>query len=265
MQMPFDLDPDLLLLSAKKLLSLALLPPLAPMLVVLAGLLLARRGRRGGPAIVWAGLLAMYALSTPAGVGWMLAGLETTPPLSAEAARRAQAIVILAGGQRRHAPEFGGPTINALSLERLRYGARLARQTGLPVLLSGGTLREEFAEAQLMREALLQDFGIAAQWTESTSRDTRENARNSALALGREGIARILLVTHAAHMPRARAEFAAAGLEVIAAPTAWQSAPGGEALELRDFVPTPRAAFSGWYATHEWLGLLALRLRPSGP
>ena len=57
-------------------------------------------------------------------------------------------------------------------------------------------------------------------------------------------------------MARARSEFEAAGLEVVAAPTAWLSAPS-EGFELRDFVPTPRAAFAGWYAAHEWLGRLA--------
>lgn len=255
--MPFELDPDLILLWAKKLVSLAVLPPLAPMLIILLGLWMARRGRRGGLRVAWLGLALMVLLSTPASVAWMLSGLETAPPLTMEQARRAQAIVILAGGQRRYAPEFGGPTINALSLERLRYGARLARQTGLPVLVTGGTLREQRAEAELMREALEQDFGIAVKWTEPASRDTRENARNSARTLAGTAFKRILLVTHAAHMTRAQQEFSAAGFEVIAAPTAWQSAPQDEELELRDFVPTPRAAFAGWYAAHEWLGRLA--------
>ena len=250
------LDPDLILLWAKKGLSLALLPPLAPMLVMLLGLLLARRGWRSGPAIVWLGLATMLFFTTPSSVHWMLTHLEPERPVSIEEARSAHVIVILAGGQRRHAPEFGGSTINALSLERVRYGARLARQTGLPVLVSGGTLSERQPEALLMREALEEDFGIRVRWTETNSRDTRENALNTARLLAGSEFRRVLLVTHAAHMARARSEFEAAGLEVVAAPTAWLSAPS-EGFELRDFVPTPRAAFAGWYAAHEWLGRLA--------
>ena len=254
MHMPPDID--LILLYAKKLLSVAVLPPLAPMLIILVGLWLARRGRRSGPAVVWGGLLTMYFFTMPLSVNWMLGELETSTPLTAKQAREAQAIVILAGGQRRYAPEFGGATVNALSLERLRYGARLARQTGLPVLVSGGTIRDDTAESTLMRDALERDFGVPVRWTESASRDTRENARHSAQLLANNRIGTILLVTHAAHMARASAEFEAAGLRVIAAPTAWQSAPF-DGIEPADFIPTPRAAYGGWYAAHEWLGRVA--------
>ena len=44
----------------------------------------------------------------------------------------AGAIVILSGGLRDYAPEYGGPTVNRVTLERVRYGARLARQSGEP-------------------------------------------------------------------------------------------------------------------------------------
>ena len=47
--------------------------------------------------------------------------------------------MILGGGLRRSAPEYGGDTLGRLTLERLRYGAMLAKRTGLPVMVSGGT------------------------------------------------------------------------------------------------------------------------------
>lgn len=46
-----------------------------------------------------------------------------------------------------------------------------------------------------------------------------ENARFSAAILAPLGVTRILLVTDAFHMPRARRAFAIAGLDPIAAPT----------------------------------------------
>lgn len=49
--------------------------------------------------------------------------------------------------------------------------------------------------------------------------DTADNARLSAAMLKAEDIERIVLVTHAFHMPRARQLFAAEGLSVAAAPT----------------------------------------------
>lgn len=255
MHMPFDAD--LLLFWAKKLTALAVLPPLGPMLLIMLGLW---RGR-GGRALIWLGVAAGWFFSAPLTVGWMLGGLERPAPLQLEALRQAGAIVILAGGQRRFAPEYGGATVNSYSLERIRYGARLARASGLPILVTGGTVREDRPEAELMREALVEDFGLTPRWVEREARDTRENAVNSARLLAAEGIGSVALVTHAAHMPRARRAFEQAGLAVIEAPTAWQGNPQAEEFDPLDLLPTPRAALSGWYAAHEWLGQLAYRLK----
>jgi uncharacterized SAM-binding protein YcdF (DUF218 family) len=247
------MDLPLLLFWAKKLVSLLILPPLGPLLLILAGLVLLRRRPRLGPGLAWAGLILALLLATPISVDLLLRPLENTPVLSLEAARGARAIVILGGGQRRHAPEYSGATVNRLSLERLRYGARLARRTGLPILVTGGAPTAEIPEALLMKDALERDFGLKVTWTESASRDTRDNARHSAAILRDAGLGRVLLVTHAAHMPRAAAEFRAAGLEVIPAPTAWLGGPGGNE-EVLDFAPSASAAYAGWFAAHEWLG-----------
>ena len=250
------LDPDLLLFWAKKGVALLVLPPLGPLLLILLGLLRGARGRR----LSWIGLACAWFFSAPITVGWMLAPLEAVPSPTTEQLAESQAIVILAGGQRRHAPEFGGPTVSAVSLERLRYGARLARQSGLPLLVSGGPVRDDRRpEAELMAEALADDFGLAAHWREIESRDTAENARNSAVLLAADGIHRIVLVTHAAHMARARSSFEAHGLTVVPAPTAWLGGPRGE-RGLLDLLPTPRAAYAGWFAAHEWLGRIAYAL-----
>lgn len=55
-------------------------------------------------------------------------------------------------------------------------------------------------------EALLRDeYGVSPRWVERASRDTRENARFSAVHLQAAGARRILLVTRDAHEPRTRA------------------------------------------------------------
>lgn len=257
--MQMDFPPDLVLFWLKKLAAAALLPPLGPLLLIGLGLLLAHRHRRSGLALAWLGLAAALLLATPASVGWLLRGLETAPVISAAALAQAQAIVVPGAGKRRHAPEYGGETINRLALERLRYGARLARRSGLPVLVSGGAPAGGAPEAELMRDALQQDFGVTARWVERASRDTRENARFSALQLHAAGVDTIVLVTHAAHMPRAQAEFEAAGLRVIPAPTGWFG--GADATDgVLAALPGATTAFAGWVAAHEWLGRLAYRL-----
>lgn len=254
-----DLDLALVLFWSKKLLAAAILPPLGPLLLIALGLLLLRHRPRAGRVLAWSGLATNLLLITPASVGWLARGLETAPPVSAAALRDAQAIVVLGAGKREHAPEFGGETLNRLALERVRYAALLARRTGLPLLVTGGAPTGDVPEASLMAEALEREYGVAVRWTETASRDTRENARFSAVLLQASKVQRIALVTHAAHMPRSLAEFEAAGLRVIPAPTAWLGGEDGD-LEPLDFLPGPNAAYAGWFTAHEWLGRLAYRL-----
>lgn len=255
------MEPDLALLLfwLKKLVAVAILPPVLPLMLIVPGLALLVRHRRAGLALAWTGVAFNLALITPLTVGWLVDALEPTATLSGDAARRAQAVVVLGAGKRTYAPEFGGETVNRLSLERVRYAARLARRTGLPVLVSGGAPSGDLPEAELMKAALEEDFGVQVRWIETASRDTRQNAQFSTVQLRAAGIERILLVTHAAHMARARAEFEARGLEVIPAPTAWLG--GGETGDsVLGLLPSQNTAYAGWFALHEWLGLIAYRL-----
>ncbi len=255
--MPFDIP--LILFWLKKIVAMTVLPPLGPLLLIVLGLWLARRRGGKGLGLAWLGVALTVIVSTPATTDLLLDRIEPPPRAATNRFGGAQAIVILGGGQNRNAPEYGGATVNRLTLERLRYGARLARGSGLPILVTGGAPTGEVPEASLMKTALEEDFRVPVKWTESASRDTRENARFSAALLLGRGIRHVILVTHAIHMPRAEAEFRAAGFEVTPAPTAWLGGPGGQEAVL-DFVPSPGAAYAGWLATHELLGNLAYRL-----
>lgn len=257
-----ELELTSLLFWLKKALAVAALPPLMPLLPIVAGLLLLERRPRLGRCFAWAGVVLSLALVTPASVNWLVARVEYPHALTPGAAQDAEAIVVLGAGRRKHAPEFGGDTVNRLALERLRYAARLARETGLPVLASGGAPQGGVPEAVLMQRSLREDFGINPRWLESASRDTRENARFSATHLQAAGVRSILLVTHAMHMERARAEFEAAGLRVTPAPTAWLGGGGGNGAEEQglQFIPGQNTAYAAWFALHELLGQLAYRL-----
>ena len=243
----------------KKLLTVLLLPPLAPLLLIGLGLLLMKRRPRTARLLAWGGLLLAVLLVSPEPVGWLLDDLENAPVVQPARLRKADAIVILSGGARKYAPEMGGQTVNRLTLERIRYGARLARQSGLPVLVSGGAPSGSRPEAELMKIALEEDFRVPVKWVESRSLDTRENALMSADILLPAGTRRIVLVTHAAHMRRAVAAFEGAGFEVIPAPTAFLLGRGPKD-EVLPGLPSMNAAYAGGYAAHEWLGLLAYRI-----
>jgi uncharacterized SAM-binding protein YcdF (DUF218 family) len=250
-----SLPPSFLL---KKFLSALLLPPAGWLLCIALGLLLLRRRPYLGRALAWGGLLLAWLTSTSAFVSLIIAPLEDFPVLHERDLARAEAIVILGAGAHREAPEYGGrATPTRLALERLRYGARLARDSGLPLLVSG--------ESEPMADTLRRDFGVTPRWLEGRSLDTQDNAVNTVRILAAAGIRRIVLVTHAIHMRRALAEFAQASgdIEVIPAPLGFFSRQRDDEPEpaFRDFLPGPSAAFAAWYAAHEWAGLLALRLR----
>lgn len=245
----------------KKTLSLLILPPLGPLILIAIGLLLSRKRPRAGKMLAWGGLILALALITPVSVRLLLDDLEAHPPLQVASLEHADVIVILGGGARSYAPEFGGSTVNRLTLERIRYGARLARQSGLPVMVTGGAASGEVPEGTLMKAALEEDFRVPVRWAETRSRDTRENADLCAGILLPAGLRRIVLVTHAAHMRRSVEAFEHAGFEVIPAPTAFfRDRSQGRDKEGFLELPDMNGAYAGWYAIHEWIGLLVYRL-----
>jgi uncharacterized SAM-binding protein YcdF (DUF218 family) len=211
-----------------------------------------------------------FLLSTPLPERLLFDELQIYPALmpsalASEAEGPPTAIVILAAGRRSRAREFGSNPGNDapddVSLERIRYGAFVAKQTGLPVLVSGGALlTDRLPLARLLADALQSDYGIESKWVEDRSANTAENAMRSAEILKQAGISRVLLVTHAWHMKRAVAAFSANGLTVKAAPTAFYL-PGRD-LPLKDVLdPSLTGLLMSGYAIHEIVGGVWYRLR----
>lgn len=238
-----------------KALSALLLPPLGLILISAFGLMLRRRWPRAGLALGAFALIVLTVLSTPAGALLLVIPLENrTAPLASANGTAAQAIVVLGAGRIRNAPEYGGHDIPAfVPLARLRYAAKLRRETGLPVLVTGGAPDGATeSEAVIMARSLRDDFAVPVRWIEDRSDDTVQNAAYSAAILKRDDIGRILLVTDSIHMPRARVMFEQTGLQVIPAPTAYL---GRGRLTPLDFIPGGEGLSRAHYAMHEWLGI----------
>lgn len=256
--------------GVRRLLGMLLTLPALPMLVTLAGLLLLRRLPGAGRLMAWGGLLGIWFSTSGIGAGWLAGQLEArvSPGLTAEVLAAAmdspqapQAIVILGGGAAEHPSETPATTyVRRLTLERLAHGAWVARVTGLPVLVSGGTPKRVAAsEAALMKHTLETGFRTPVRWIEELSRDTGENALYSAQILRAAGVERIILVTQAYHMPRALASFQRTGLAVLPAPHGF-AAPTQQPT-ASDFIPNGNAAALASRASHELLGQLWYRLR----
>lgn len=242
----------------KNLLGTLLLPPANGLLLL--GLAATFRKRRWAFGLAMMGGLLLFAQSLPLTASLLIATLEERAGPVLRQPAGAQAIVILGSGLRIKAVEYGGDTANERSLIRLRYGAALARQFQLPLLVSGGQPEQgSRSEAEVMADIIEQEFGGSVRWRESESKDTADNAAMSARLLQTAGIRRVVLVTQAFHMPRARRLFEAAGLEVIPGPTDFKSGPW-EPPGLFDLLPQAKALQTSYYALHEWLGILWLSL-----
>ena len=241
-------------MDAYYLIKALVLPPGAQVVAGLLGLLLLGRRRRLAVLLLAFTVLSTWLMALPAGAAWLARPFETTPPLSAPglAGSDAEAIIVLAGGAYQEGPEFAGRSdVAPLTLERIRYAARLQRQSGLPLAVSGGLVRgQPFSEAELMRAALEQDFGVPVCCIEAASRNTRENASLSADAFP---FRRIVLVTHAVHMPRAVRAFEGAGFIVVPAPMGFITRPDSE-WSAADLLPSGKAWAQSHYVIYEALG-----------
>jgi len=235
-------------------LKLLVMPPLCLYLVALAGLLLLGRKPRAGIALLATGLGLLIVLSIPLAAIALQKGLQGEPPRGDFDVGDAQAIVVLGADASPFAPEYGGKSVGPSTLERLRYGALLARRSGLPLLVTAGLPgRLEPALAPSMAAVLEQEFGVSARWIEPRAANTRENAQFSAEILEPLGLTRIVLVTHAWHLPRALAAFEAAGLETRGAGTGWREF--GD-VDWRAWMPSARGLRESSWAVHEWIGRL---------
>lgn len=209
------------------------LPPVPFLLLALIGAGVVRKRRWLGWTFVWIAVAGIWFSATVGGAQAITRWLLEPPPalnfdrvreLKAEVAGGAAAIVVLGGGLENFAPEYGVGNLTDQSVERLRYGIWLARQSGLPLAFAGGVGRAQRAETQsearVAARIAAEEFGLPLKWVEDRSRDTRENAERTVALLQPEGVRHLILVTHGWHMPRALRAFAAAGpaLHLEAAP-----------------------------------------------
>ena len=203
------------------------------------------------------GIAQLLLFSLPIVSNALMASLENQypPQKTLWKQQTAQAIVVLGGGRNDRAVEYGGITVSNAEMERLRYAALLHRETGVPILLTGGDpIESGISEAQLMQQVLKDEFGVSAKWVEGNSHTTWENAVLSDKMLEVDGIETAWLVTHAWHMPRSMQVFAGRTVNYFPAPHSY----GVGAWDKLWFKWMPQASALGTsnIALHEWLGYL---------
>lgn len=242
---------------AVKALAALLKPPGFFAMLMLATALSARRQPRLARGLGLGGAALILVLSSGRVSDALLDSLSRYPPADAQQMSEVQAIVILGGGAQRDLADYGGGTVSPLALERLRYGARLARESHLPVLVTDGALGGQRPGAEFMAETLL-DWGVRARWIEGRALTTYDNAHHARDILAPEGIDRVALVSHGWHLPRAVAVFEQVGFQVLPAPTL---VPAGREPTALDWLPDATALGQSGLALHEHLGGVWYRLR----
>jgi uncharacterized SAM-binding protein YcdF (DUF218 family) len=253
----------------KPLVRSLVMPPVPFLLLTLAGARLMFRRRLLAWLLVLLGSLGVW-LSCTTAAGHLLNQALLQPPRALNQGdvtelKRAPktAVVVLGGGRRALAPEYGMSTLKAASVERLRYGIWLSRETDLPLAYSGGIghgAPDGNTEAEIAARITEREFGRKLRWQEGRSRDTRENALFTVELLRAQGIEHIVLVTHAYHMKRSLRNFTravpagASPLKLTAAPVGVHA---GGPLNAVDWLPTAEGFEHTRAVLHEWLGLLA--------
>lgn len=242
------------------------LPPGVLLLAILVSLLLfALRRRTAAFAVGIVGCVGLYLLAITPFADLLITPLENAyPPLQGAAGATgfdgAKYVVVLGGGLVPASPaEHGKPSLGPESLKRLVYGVRIASSTGLPLIVSGGTVPSEpTSEPEaLVAEQTIRSLGLGKLTilVEGRSRNTWENA---ALVEKRFHPDRVILVTSAYHMPRSVVAFERNGISVIPAPTDYLS--DRARYTVYSYLPTAGALRISAIALKEYLGYIYYRL-----
>ena len=173
----------------------------------------------------------------------------------------ADAIVILSGEVAVPLP----PRVESqIGGNRLLHAFRLYKAGKAPLIIASGG--NAFPQGDLLSEAdyiseILIEWGIPKESivVEGDSRNTRENAQETAEILRELDIKNVLLITSALHMPRALLTFRSAGVDAI--PSASSIGSRSAHPAILDWLPSVSELGKIEAVLHESLGILVYRLR----
>lgn len=239
-----------------------ILPPGIFVILLLGMVVWLWKSSRRPAVVLLAVSLLLYLSMTPVVSDLLIGSLERqyTQPSAVEG----DVIVILGGGATSGTPDLDGQgNMSGPAANRLLAAARLYRQTGLPVIFSGGQVYADSGnEADIARRQLI-GLGIPAEdiLPENRSLNTEQNAVNTAALMQEHGFSRPVLVTSAFHMPRSMVQFEHAGLTPQAFPVDYQAS-RPMSIYFNKFTPFAGAVSTTGLALKEYLGLVAAKLLP---
>ena len=246
-----------------KLAETALRPSTLILAAALFGfLLLLARATRPGLALLTASLAIQTLLFLLPIDQWLLAPLENRFPPLRPLPAQITGIIALGGAVDPAMTEARGiPSLNGAAERMTTFVALALHYPDARLAFTGGSgriINGRLTEADVAQR-LFDELGLARRpiTYENRSRTTWENARDLAAIIHPAPDSRWILLTSAAHMPRAVGAFREAGWPVIPDPVGYKTADTLE-VQLGETFPTRLLRLDE--AAHEWLGLLVYRL-----
>ena len=249
-----------------KILPIFVMPISLVLILALAALMLLRRDRRKtAAAFLVTAMAVLWIAATPIVAQTLYRNLEARyPPRPMAEVPDADCVVLLGGVV---SPPLAPRVDVELSdtVDRVFKTAQLYRAGKVRfVIATAGNQPwslSPWAEADLIRD-LLVEWGVPKEaiFLEGSSRNTRENAVYSKNVIDSIHCETALLVTSAAHMPRAMAAFQAVGVSIVPVSTDVRVVDAGLPVAM-DFLPNAGALAMTSEAIREWIGSAVYRLQ----
>ena len=176
-----------------------------------------------------------------------------SPPTSL---RGVDSIIVLGGGQQRKQSHLFPYSGFGQHNGRIIAAVDLAKKLKVPLIFVGGQLRQNnksYRESHTLEMLLsLADSPPAMVFINDDSKDTYDNARQAKTLLLKQQLSHSLLITSAAHMPRAVGVFKQQAITITPFPVEYKVGKSPQWFTQPSLV---KKLYLIEYGMHEWLGL----------
>ena len=206
-----------------------------------------------GMTVVWLWLWMTPLMTWVVGVPLEREFLEEGRVPDVETLPEADAIVLL-GGSIGIETNLSNYAEMWTSADRIWQAARLYKAEKSNTIIATGDIAKDSTLG------LLRDLGVAI---DDVLFMNARNTEDEAKRIAKKGFKKVLLVTSACHMKRARLMFEkyAPDIEVVCSPADFEnSMVAARSFSFSDFLPDPGVFMGNSVALHEWVGIVGYRL-----
>lgn len=237
----------------KKLITYSVVPPGMIIILLLLSLIFLRKRLK---LFVFFLAIFIYAISIEPVKDLFIIPLEDAYKVpSVSEIKSCDAYIVLGGGINENAPDIDGVgQLSNDSMPRVISAYRLYMINKKPIVLSGGKVYGDKAEAQVAKKMLV-SLGVKEKdiITESASKDTYENAKLVSEIAEKIKIKKIALITSAFHMKRSVMLFKKFFKDIVPYPTDYKTARAR--YNVMSYMPGASNIACIAYSIKEYMGI----------